>query len=229
MRLEVPHVYGDRNFLLSPYTTIQEKEILLLSSFEIDDLDRVLAICDISNEIVSKLSECEKKAMLYKLRCISVGDELKVRYMCSCGNVNEPTISVDGIIENPQNKNDKFIDQYEPLTEDNFDAFLGYCSDDLDIDEYEKLYEECENSIVKFNFKRKAVCPICKKETKIDISKNDFVVDNMSEDTLISIYQLTSDMVFHGKYTKTDIDGMMPFERTIFVGLLNKKREELNK
>jgi len=52
--------------------------------------------------------------------------------------------------------------------------------------------------------------------------------DYISEDTLNNIYQVTSDLIFFSHYTKADIDGMLPFERNIFIGILNKTKEKLN-
>ena len=51
----------------------------------------------------------------------------------------------------------------------------------------------------------------------------------MSEDSAASMYQTYNDFVFHGKYSKLDIDSMYPFERTILISLLNKTIEEMNK
>lgn len=226
--LKIPYKYGTRSFLLSPYNTIQEKEILLLVSLDILELDRALAICGISEEVLETLSEYEKKAILYKFRSISVGEEVNIRYKCpNCKTVNEPAIQIDNILTDPKIEH-KFIDQYQELNDENFNLFLGYNSDDLELDEYDKLFEECKKSIINFNFIKKCTCNKCKEEKLIDISNTKFILENMSEDTLISLYQLISDMVFHGKYTKADIDNMLPFERSILVGLLNKTREEMN-
>jgi hypothetical protein len=58
---------------------------------------------------------------------------------------------------------------------------------------------------------------------------DDFIIDNMSEETLSSIYKLYNDFVYGSKYTKQDIDTMYPFERQILISLLNKTNEENKK
>ena len=106
-------------------------------------------------------------------------------------------------------------------------GFINIDIDELDIDEYDVLFDECNSSITKFNFNQKRTCERCKKEHTFDISDKKDVIDYMSEENLMNIYQLTSDLIYYSHYTKADIDNMYPFERTIFVGLLNKTKENL--
>lgn len=227
--LEIPYRYGTRNFLLIPYNTIKEKEMLLLVSLNVLELDRALSICGISKEDLEKLSDDEKKALLYKFRSISVGEELKIRFKCSnCKQINEVGINIDNILVDKKIEHN-FIEQYEDVNEENFSSFLGYDADELDLEQYDKLFEECSNSVIKFNFIKECTCVKCKEKKSIDISDTKFILDNMSEDTLTSLYQVSSDMVFYSNYTKSDVDNMLPFERAIFIGLLNKTREEMNK
>ena len=50
----------------------------------------------------------------------------------------------------------------------------------------------------------------------------------MSEDSLMTLYKSYNHLVFFGHYSKQDIDDMLPFERVIFIGLLNKTKEDLS-
>jgi len=99
----------------------------------------------------------------------------------------------------------------------------------MNIDEFELIFEEIKTSITKFNFNRPVQCQHCSNTNYIDINNEQFCINALSEDTLISLYQTYSDLVFFGKYTLHDVDSMFPFERSILINILNKTREELTK
>ena len=228
--IKVPYEYSDKKFEISPYNTGQEKEILLLGMISTPTLDGALQICGVENSVIESLSEYEKIAMLYKFRTVSVGDDLNLKFTCKhCKTSSDNVINISDIIENSNITNPLITDRYKKLTEDNFQEFINKDIDDLEIDEYEKLFAETEKSITKFNFKKPIICQKCSKENFISIEKPTFVIDNLSEDTIMSLYQTYNDLTYFGKYTKQDIDTLYPFERTILISLLNKTREDLNK
>jgi len=51
----------------------------------------------------------------------------------------------------------------------------------------------------------------------------------MLESDLSSLYQFYHNMHYFGKYSISDIDQMLPFERDIYFGLLSKTLDEQNK
>jgi hypothetical protein len=51
----------------------------------------------------------------------------------------------------------------------------------------------------------------------------------VSENTLFELYQFYNNLKFFGNYSLLEIDSMYPFERPIFMGLLNKTIDEKNK
>lgn len=225
---KIKYEYSGKIFYISPYTTLQEKDLLLMDSFDNKDVDIALEILGIEKDIIVTLSNNEKIALLYKFREISIGSEIPIKFKCPhCEIPNELTISIEKLIENSNIKNDYVIDQYKTLTRENFQEFLNIDVDELEFDEYDIIFKEVKESITKFNFLRPCNCLGCKRVNYIDISKN--VIEHLSEDSLIGLYQNYSDLVFFGKYTKQDIDSLYPFERSIVIGLLNKTREELSK
>lgn len=225
--MQVKFEYANKEFLLEPYNTSKEKDLLLMGSFEIEDYDVALRILGLNEKQILDLSDQEKIALLYKFREISIGDEIPIKYKCKhCQTVNETQLKIgDNII--PGTPKDFIQDQFKELTDDNFNEFVTLDVDEMEFDEYDELFQEVKNSITKFNFLKDSYCIKCRKPNHIDISKN--VIDHLSEDSLVGLYQNYADLVFFGKYTKQDIDTMYPFERTIMIGLLNKTREELNK
>lgn len=227
--IKIEYKYSGKEFVISPYNTDQEKQILLLEMLGSEDqIDGALRIINVEDSVIESLSEKEKIAMLFKYRTISIGDEIPVGYKCiQCKTPNEVGLDINDLITDSNITNDKIKDQFKEVTQDNLSEFLNCDVDDLDLDEFETIFDEVKNSITKFNFVRTSNCIKCKQPNYIDIEKD--VVKYMSEDTLMSIYQTYNDLTFFGKYTKQDIDSLFPFERTILIGLLNKTREELNK
>ena len=226
----VDYEYSGKKFELFPYCTSQEKDLLLLGAMESSNLDHALQICGICDDTLSSLSDLEKTAMLYKLREISVGEDINLKFKCKhCNSGNENTLNIADIVTSSNIKNDNITDMFINLTEDTLPKFVNVDVDELNIDEYEDLLKEVKESITKFKFVQHAVCQKCGLENPIRIDEPNFVIDNMSEDSLPSMYQTYNDMTFFGKYTKQDIDSLYPFERVILVSLLNRTREDLNK
>ena len=229
--LKVRYKYADKEFILEPYTTSQEKDLLLLSAVGDDDLELALSICGVKDSVIDDLSTMEKKAMLCKLREISVGSEVNVTFKCiSCKAANENTINIENIILPPVDASSEVTDVFKEVTDENLNEFV-VVSDikDLDLDVYDDLMKTVKNSVHTFDFKKPSNCQKCGCVNKINIEGSEFIFSTLSEDSLMSLYQTYNDLTFFGKYTKADIDGMYPFERTIFISLLNKSREDLNK
>ena len=53
-------------------------------------------------------------------------------------------------------------------------------------------------------------------------------MDVTVESSLMTLYQFYSNMKFFGKFSIFELDEMLPFEREIYLGLLNKTLEERN-
>ncbi len=227
--IKVKYEYGGKKFNIVPFTTAQEKELLLLGTISEPNLDNALEICGIDTNDLN-LSTEEKIAMLYKYREISVGDEIHLKFKCKhCESPNENSLSISNTVISGNVSNEKIKDQFKRLTEENFQDFLNVNIDDLEIDQYEKLYKEAQDSVTRFDFRKPILCQKCGQTNHIRIDQPEFVVDNMSEDSLMSIYQTYNDLTFFGKYTKQDVDTLYPFERTILISLLNKTREDMTK
>jgi len=229
--LKVKYKYSNKEFIISPYNTSTEKDLLLLSTVGENDINLALDICGIPKEIISNLSTYEKKAFLYKLREISIGSDVEVKFKCKkCKSANENTLNIEDIITDGAITSPCITDRFKDVTDENISEFIDIDDiNELDFDEYQELMTKIKDQVTKFNFKKPVLCQKCSHTNYIDILSDDFIISIMSEDSLISLYQTYNDLSFFGKYTKSDIDTMYPFERTIFVSLLNKSREDLNK
>ena len=222
-----------KRILIQPYNTEKEKDLLIMSSFEVYELDEILRVLEVDSDIIQSLSENEKKILLYKFREISVGDEITVKYKCtSCKSPNDAVLSCSDLIQSPEELNPEIKILDIEVNDENIYDFL-YKSpeeiDNLDIDEYENLIELIKLNQVKYNFVKKCTCIKCKKENSFYIGDIKYIIESLSEDTLMSIYRTYNDMCMFGNYNKRDIDSLYPFERTILIGLINKTREDMKK
>jgi len=100
------------------------------------------------------------------------------------------------------------------------------CIDNLSLEDYNSLLSFIKESRTYFEFFNIKTCPYCGTNIKIKMDSTEFVIENLSEDSLVSFYKSVSDMNYFGKFTKEDIYKMLPFERNIYSGLLQVQIEE---
>jgi len=224
---------GNKSFNIKPYNTEKEKEILLLKDLYDENsenlMDIILEIFELPNNIIESLTLKEKIALLWKYRSVSIGEEISIKYKCtSCKKPNEAQIDITNLITSNKVDDDRIIYCEKELTEDNIQDFVNVDIDELDIDDYEELYEKIKKASINFNFKKTIKCAHCNNDNYINIGNSEFVIDFLSDDSITSLYQTYNNLIYFGKYSKIDIDSMLPFERVIFIGLLNKTREDIS-
>ena len=227
---QYPFQLNSKKILIKPYTTETEKDLLIMSSFEIYDIDEILRVLGLEENSIKELTVNEKKVLLYKYREISIGDEITMKFKCShCKQPNEGIIDCKIFIENEE-INHKYKQLDEIPNDENLHLFVNMTKEELenlDLDEYENLLKDVENSQIKYNFTKSCKCIKCKKDNIFDISNIKYILESLSEDTIMSIYRTYNDMCMFGNYNKKDIDSLYPFERTILIGLINKTREDM--
>lgn len=229
--MKIPFSIGHKKFLITPYTTHQEKEILLLSSFEVDDFERIFELLEYESDYkISDLTEEEQKVLLYKFRDISLGDEVNIKFTCDkCKSVNENTLEATNFVQ-PSKRNDSDVLKLnKQVTDENLQDFVKVNVDELELLEYEELKQRVQDNQIKFNFDKSSRCMKCGTIKTFNMSDKKYIIDIMSDDTLMSIYKTYNNLVFFGHYSKDDIDKMLPFERTILIGLLAKTKEDMSK
>lgn len=229
--MKIPFKIGDKNFVLLPYTTFQEKEILLASSFGVHDFDNILDLIGLKTEY--NLSDDEKRVLLYKYREISSGDEIDIKFKCQkCKQGNDGVLEANSFFNEPECTNTDILKLNKEVTDENLHEFVPQTADELDeldVDEFDKLKTEVQNSQITFDFNKKAQCMKCGHMNIFDIGGEEYIIEIMSDDTLMTMYKSYNFLIFFGHYSKIDVDTMYPFERSVFVGLLNKNKEDLNK
>ena len=238
--------YGSKDIIVKQYNTKQEKDILIMLMQNINHvhfniLDEALKIIDYSDELIASLTDNEKRIVLLKCRELSVGDDICFNFSCNkCKKINMATARVDDFFTNRIDADHKILElddfKIVELYGDVQCELNNYIVDkhgnninDDDLDEldsvvYEDLFDEIKNHTIKFTTEIVGYCS-CGNNVKINLSDR-FVVENMSEDTIHSMYKTYSDLIYYGNYSKQDIDSLIPFERTIFVGMLNATKKE---
>ena len=219
---------------IEPYTVAQEKELLFLDTYypEYDDdiLDAALDILKLDSKIYSKLSHDEKVILLYKYREVSVDEKFAIQYVCpSCKMPIETEVSITNIVNKAELKSDFVRDLKRlPENEEDFQNNFLINYEDLDIDTYENIYENISKYQTTNNFIRKFKCLSCSHESFINLNSNKMVISSLSESSIESIYNFYENLIFTGKWSKKDIDSLLPFERVIFSSLYNESVKKHN-
>jgi hypothetical protein len=200
----------------------------------------------------------EKKLILFGLRSISIGDDISIKNICpSCGKGYDSNLNISDFIKYPKNIVDSItINGIEFTFIDNFTGVLDDISDfifkiskvvnkkiinstdkddirdvieNLEINDNEILISFIKDALTVFDFSNTHKCPLCQCKIRFDMSDSKFVIETLSEDSLVSFYKGVSDLVYFGHYSKSDIYQMFPFERNVFSGLLQTQLDEYNK
>lgn len=243
--------YGIKDIPIFQYSTKQEKDILVMlmqtiNHVHFNTLDEAMEIIGYLPNQIAPLSDAEKRIILLKCRELSVGDDISFNFHCKkCNNLSNTIAKVDNFFTN------RADDESEPMRFKDFmiqESFIDMDGDNLtnyirnfngsEIDEefldnmdtiqYEDIFDEVKNNTLKFQKDIFGFCSTCGNKVPIHLGDN-FIVENMSEDSISSMYKTYSDLIYFGNYTKQDIDSLVPFERTIFVGMLNSTRKETAK
>ena len=219
---------------IEPYTVAQEKELLFLDTYypEYNDdiLDAALDILKLDSKIYSKLSHDEKVILLYKYREVSVDEKFAIQCVCpSCKMPIETEVSVTNIVNRAELKSE-FVRDLQRLPEDEEDFQKNFLTsyEDLDIDTYENIYENISKYQTTTDFIRNFKCLSCSHESYIDLNSNKMVISSLSESSIESIYNFYENLIFTGKWSKKDIDSLLPFERVIFSSLYNESVKKHN-
>lgn len=219
---------------IEPYTIAQEKELLFLDTYypEYNDdiLDAALDILKVDSKIYSKLSHDEKVILLYKYREVSVDEKFAIQCVCpSCKMPIETEVSITNIVNKAELKSD-FVRDLKRLPENEEDFQKNFLTsyEDLDIDTYENIYENISKYQTTNNFIRKFKCLSCSHEPYINLNSNKMVISSLSESSIESIYNFYENLIFTGKWSKKDIDSLLPFERVIFSSLYNESVKKHN-
>lgn len=237
MKPRIPQRVLNRFVYLTPFNTEQEKDILLLQQLQgdspefcIDESLRVLGFERDNDLKIADFTLKEKKLLIYLYRSISVGDEQRVEFQCKCSRVNSQSITFN-FAKGDVPEGVKFLGVYP--NDDNLDDYsdgllesLGVSTlEDLNIQEYEEIFDKIKKAQDQIDFKVLVQCSQCSAKTNIDCEDTQFVLDHISEDDLLLLYQNITALVDQG-YSLKDVYQMLPFERSVLMEQMTQYLEE---
>jgi hypothetical protein len=244
--------YGRKSFSLTPYTTAEERDILISATINEDkNIDEIFNY--LSHHITPQdpsLTPTEKKLLLFKLRYISIGETVNAVNKCPhCKRPFDIALSLENFVTGDEKESQINIDGIEFYIKQTFDDTDIYnriekilkkdinssniediieAIDNLEFSDYDKLEDFINNNSIKIEFTNISECYFCKKNIEHDMSSDKYVIECLSEDSLVSFYKSITNLVYFGHFSKLDIDSMFPFERSIYNGLVQANINEYN-
>ncbi len=214
MKFKISNTYfEDKLNSLKRYTTKQEKEVLLA-----EDDTSLIDILALLSDVVP-INEYEATALLFKIREISVSDLIEFTHECkSCEYMNILNIEINSLF-NLEKNYDFPVGLFTTVD----DIINTKESDDIILKDYNKLQDDIiEQSGKIFNPIVKSACKKCGFLNQIGISPKSV----LSKSSASSIYKEYVDISFYTNNSKNDIDTLYPFEREIFINLIQEKLKE---
>lgn len=230
------HLNG-KTFKIESYKTEDELDCLgflyIHDDLSEEDVDSFIDEFLVKNDIdINGLTDIEKIILLLKIREISIGDEIKVKYKClHCGRPAEAVININNMIKLAKIHNGKikgiFEEEYADILQLE-DIVSPSDMEDMDLD----LYEDVKNNISKYidtyNFIQKCPCEYCGKENQFDFNKR-LIINFISDESFDSLSRLLHILVYNGRQTRGDLMQMTPLQRILEYGLLEETKNEIDK
>jgi hypothetical protein len=205
---------------VSEYSTLKEKNTLIKLLGETSALEMAKTL-DLKP---FPKNELEAIAMIFQARKKSVGETIEVTIQCNCGAMDFYSIDIDSFFFQG-NINEsipiKLIDSIEDF--DDNDKINDILINTLTIKEYnevEKIIIENNKSIFNNNFEVN-----CKKCGNIIHSYVDYK-NIISKFPIKNVYEQYLDLTQFTNMTKQDVDNMFPFEREIFINMIQERKNK---
>ena len=239
MKLKVPFnlVQGTQPLLLSPMYSKDEKNILEYGVMH-DDINLIFnTVCELL-EIPEWLPYELKIACIYKIREISFGGDLTLRYKCpKCGRLTESITMLDNLLEwNSTQQLPKELSELK-LKKNNleeifkfnisnaFEYFEGVPTPRT-ITDASKYAIALRSKIPSIKRTVDCKCFFCLSIRKINITNKKFIIDSLSEQTALTMIKQYNALAMNG-FTKHDTDSMLPFEREVHAKLFKDRTESM--
>jgi len=213
-----------KNFLenVDFYTSSQEKNAVIFT------LDPKVTPKKIAKILGTKpRTHYEALALIFQARKKSVGETIEIRKQCpECDHFDFYIIDIEQLFfnENKEHFEDApyvLLDSFTDL--DFFEDIPNI--DDLSLSEMDELEEKIiKNSKFIFDLEVSLFCKKCQTEMKIILDYKQI----LSKFTIKNIYEQYLDITQYTNMCKKDVDDMYPFEREIFMGLIQERQDKKN-
>lgn len=221
---------GDKKFVLKPYNTRKEKEILWIQADDKPDDEKLSDILELCGINPSGLSLDEKLALVYKLRTLSLGDDITLKYACSqCHLHTDGVGNIGEIVVNPTKTDKRFKNPnriWNPK-----EAILWFSDEvlDEDLDTFDELCKIAPEYGTQFNYEIEVKCLMCGKKRKVNLRDPKLCIDLLSDTTIKSLYEQYLFLTIYSHNTIKDVDKMLPFERKFYSQMLDKHLKDTHK
>lgn len=192
------------------YNTLEEKNALL----EAMDNGNPLKIAEMLG--IKATNDLEAIAMIFQARKKSVSEIIEFQAKCNvCESQDFYFVDINDMFYKGKITIPKLINEIEDINE-----IMNV--DDMPLDEFDKLEESIiENNRNIFDNNVEVTCK-CGNKIKTSIQYTDII----SKFSIKNIYEQYVDISTFSNMTKKDVDDMYPFEREIFIGLLQEKENK---
>jgi hypothetical protein len=221
-----------KEVILKAYNTELERDILIYTLSDEIDLDGLFQT--LSNNIqyincdYNSLNLDEKLLILYNIRSISIGEVFEIRCKCpKCGEINELGINVSEIYTKsnlaPDFKGYKLNNIIE--SSDDISKFVDFDPELLETKDYDELKDYINKNKSKIDYIHSKFChnPQCQCNLKINLRDINLAVSSLSEDSLTTFYTSINKLVYVGGYDLSGLYKAYPYERSMYIGLLQKE------
>jgi len=218
--------YKDILNSLPNYTSAQEKNAML---YCMGDEHTAMKVAEILGQ--SPSNEFEAIAFIFKAREMSVSDLIEFTHICQhkgCENHNLDHISIPNMFWQGKDLHNITIGLFNDMEE--LEKYELSCGNDnintMTIPEFNELEEKLlTNNIKIFNPAITLTCRKCGNKTKTSIDYSQII----SKFSIKNIYEQYLDISQFTNMTKMDTDSMIPFEREIFISLIQDKEDKKGK
>lgn len=225
---------------VSPISSAVEKAALEIRALKEDAFED---ICDLYG-VPKGLPDSLKMATLLKIREISNGADCQVKFKCPhCHRPSESMVLLENLLDFSNfEKVQRFRDaklspevvtgetKLGKILETPMTGALRYFEDKPDLKtlmDVKDLYQSLVFRFPKVKTSLCARCPLCMGFKEFKLTKG-FCLEALSEHSISSMYKTYHALVING-FTKLDVDSMLPFEREVQKGLIDKTIEERKK
>lgn len=225
---------GRFKVLVDTFNTGLELEVLeeLFCSSETEDENIFEVLVDdflsrLTKFDISKLSKIEKIILVWKIRELTLGDDINIVYKCpSCGCPCQQTISVEDLCctgeEVDRNTFYKKLISKEELERLSENDFSDIDIEDLDFDLYSELISDPKKFFIVYNNKVVLNCSKCKTKSFDNLLTFKGCLKFISEDKFDKLVEWINVLVYYGNFTRQDILNMSPIQRMLEINLFKK-------
>jgi len=201
---------------LDPYKTIESYHEILKNHIE-------------SNIEWDKLTTDEKYNIFYNMRALSCSGDFTLQCQCNnCGTAFLTKHSSDSFMTAKHIEHPLLKDTYSDNVADYFKDDINY--EDIDIQAFAEIEKYILANRTQFNFTKTIKCPNCKNDITINLRDIDILSGLFSEYDHVGFYTSIVNLMYFGKADLHSIlNDLYPFERNIYIELINKQVEQQNK